>query len=681
MKKSIKFLFVSFLFLLSLKLPAQTSIKENEDNSSAPSIDGKIDDAEWRGAIVFNKFYITNPKTDEKYYDSTVVYIKPMHDAIYFGFKFWPRGKVISKSFTRDQSTDEENEFFILLDLENKNQNGYFFAFSYLNNQRDALIYNQRNMSFEWDWVWENKSTIYREAKDGKPGYIESEIKIPVDKLQNKNPKQFGVDIQLFAYKPDGTHYFYSIVPNSEVTTLKGTYKIDLIQPFDEKLNLGFNLAPYVVADQFNFKKFGATLGGDANVTLDKNKLKATVNTDQSTLEADPFTFTFYNRPIFLTEKRPFFSKDLDIYRTPMNLFYTRSIDSIRYGANYTYRSDKLKVGFTAVHEPKDSTGKDYIVTRPNFNFKDFNLGGLFIYTKDGRTNIREHILSLDGFYRVPDTRFRFSGQIASNLVDKTKGQLWDVYSYYESNPSGGPYYDLSYDGATKDFQSSTSFNSQIGSPNDYDEVAGDAGYGWVAGRKYLSEINWNIAYYRGRQVSSDFIYQEKYSTSLFYRLTDIINISHYLEYNRPDDKDVNGNVFRRNNFDFNNQVKFLIGRSAFYIGYEFGPYFGSHISHTYTNLDLVLFDRINMLFSYDYHTVFAVKQSIFSVNLNWRIIPKLFLRSYFQQDTYNQLALWNSLLQYEFFAGSNIYFVMNLSGSKLQNTGRYFKIGYDFNL
>lgn len=681
MRIYIRFFIITLLLSLPLRFCAQTSFKENEDNTAAPSVDGKIEDAEWRGAVVFNKFFITNPKTDEKYYDSTIVYIKPTKDAIYFGFKYWPRGKVISKSFTRDRSTDEENEFFILLDLENKNQNGYFFAFSFLNNQRDAIIYNQRNMSSEWDWVWENKSTIYREAKDGKPGYIESEIKIPVDKMQNKNPKQIGIDVQLFAYKPDGTSYFYSIVPNSEVTTLKGTYKLDLKQPFDEKLNLNFNLAPYVVADQFNNKKFGATVGGDAILTLDKHRLKATVNTDQSTLEADPFTFTFYNRPVFLTEKRPFFSKDLDIYRTQMNLFYTRSIDSITYGANYTYRSDKMKVGFIAVHEPKDSTGKDYVVTRPNFNFKDFNIGGLFIYTKDGRTNIREHILSFDGFYRVPDTRFRFVGQIASNFFDKSKGQLWDIYSYYEFNPSGGPYYDISYDGATKNFHSSTSFNSQIGSPNDYDEVGGDLGYDWRKNRRMFSEINWNVAYYRGRQVSTNYIYQEKYSTNLYYRLSDIISLTHYLEYNRPSDTDPNGNVFRRNNYDVMNQLKVLLGRSAFYISYEFGPYFGSHISHTSTNLDLVLFDRINMTFSYDYHTVFQVKQSIFSVNLNWRIIPKLFLRSYFQQDTYNQLALWNSLLQYEFFAGSNIYLVMNLTGSKLQNTGRYFKIGYDFNL
>jgi hypothetical protein len=657
---------------------AQTSIEE----TTVPTIDGKINEAEWKGAKVFTDFYVTIPSTaDKKSYDSTVVMIKQTKDALYFGFKFWPKGKVISKSFTRDRSTEEENEFFILLDLENKHENGYFFAFSFLNNQRDAVIYNQRNMSFEWDWVWENKSTIYREAKDGKPGYIESEIKIPVDKMQNKNTQQIGIDIQLFAYRPDGTYYYYSIIPNSELLSLKNTFQFDLKQPFDEKLNLNLSLIPFVVANKFNDKNYQATLGGDVNLTMDKHKLKATVNTDQSTLEADPFTFTFYNRPVFLQEKRPFFSKDLDIYRTPLTLFYSRAIDSIKYGSNYTYRSDKLKAGVLFVHEPKDSTGKDYFVTRPNFNFKDFNLGGTFLYTKDGRTNLREHILSFDGFYRMPQTRFRFQGQVASNIGDKTNGQALYLYHFYEFNQQGGPYYDITYDRVSKNFQNSTSFNSQIGTPNDYDEGYGDLGYDWKSNKRNFSEINWNIGFYRGRQLSTNYIYQERYSTNLYYKLTEIISLNHYLEYNRPNDIDPNGNWIRRNNFDFNNNIKFLIGRSALYIGYEFGPYFGSHISHPYTNMDLVLFDRINMIFAYDYRQNFNIKQSIFSANMNWLIIPKLFLRSYYQVDTYNRLALWNTLLQYEFFAGSNVYLVLDLSGSKLQNTGRYFKIGYDFTL
>jgi hypothetical protein len=668
------FLLISLLFVI--KSPAQTTT----GTSQYPAIDGKIEPEEWKGAKVFTNFYMIIPKTDEKYYDSTIVYIKQSKDALYFGFKFWPRGKVISKSFSRDRSTDEENEFFILLDLENKNTNGYFFSFSFLNNQRDAIIYNVKNMSSEWDWVWYCKSKIYREAKDGQPGYIESEIKIPVDKLQNKNRKQIGIDLQLFAYKPDGTSYFYSLNPNSELLTLKGTYKLD-ITPFDEKLNVNFDVTPFAVSNKSNGKKTEAILGGDLNATLDKHKLKATINTDQSTLEADPYTFTFYNRPVFLQEKRPFFSKDLDIFNTPISLFYTRSIDSIKYGGNYTYRSDRLKAATIFVREPKNSTYKDYFVTRPNLNFKDFNIGSMFIYTMDGRTNVSEHIVSVDGFYRMPANRLRFLGQFASNVGDKNNGNAFQLYSYYEFNQSGGPYYDLSYNRVNKDFQSSTSFNSQIGAPNDYEEISASGGYQWMFNRKFFSNINLDGGYYAGRQITTQFKYQERIFSELYYKLNDVFSLYHYIEYNRPDDYDANGNLIKRNNFDFNSNFKILLGPNAFTAGYECGPYFGGFIRHPYATADVVFLDRINLQVVYHYRDVLNIKQSIFRVKLNYQILPKLYLRTFYQNDTYANDALWNTLLQYEFFAGSSVYLVMNLEGEKLQNTVRYFKIGYNFNL
>lgn len=676
MQKLIRFSLFVFLVILSAEIyPQNTS-----GNTQFPQIDGKIDDSEWKNAKVFNNFYIIIPKTDEKFYDSTIVYIKQSRDALYFGFKFWPKGKVISKSFSRDRSTDEENEFFILLDLENKNKNGYFFSFSFLNNQRDALVYNTRNMSNEWDWVWYCKSTIFRDAKDGEPGYIESEIKIPVDKLQNKNMEQIGIDVQLFAYKPDGTSFFYSITPNSELLSLKGTHKFD-ITPFDEKLNVNFDLTPFVVSNKSNGKNIEAILGGDLNATLDKHKLKATINTDQSTLEADPYTFTFYNRPVFLQEKRPFFSKDLDIYNTPISLFYTRSIDSIKYGGNYTYRSDKFKAGALFIREPKGSDYKDYFVTRPNFNFKDFNFGSMFIYTFDGRTDVRENIISVDGYYRMPANRLRFFGQFASNLGANKNGQAFQFYNYYEYNQSGGPYYDLSYNRVNKDFQSSTSFNSQIGAPNDYEEIYAGGGYQWKLNRKYFYDINIGGSYYVGKQISTDFKYQERISGDIYYKVNDFVSVYHYLEYNRPDDFDADGNPIKRNNYDFNTSVKFLVGPNALNIGYEFGPYFGSFIKHPYASADMVFFDKVNVQFVYHYRDVMDIKQNIYRVKLNYRILPKLYLRSFFQEDTYRDIALWNTLLQYEFFAGSNVYLVFNLEGEKLQNTVRYFKIGYNFNL
>jgi len=181
----LKEVFIILILLFITSCHSNSSAQTSKNEPMVPAVDGTINDDEWKAARVFTDFYICVPKTDEKYYDSTIVYIKQTEDALYFAFKYWPKGKVISKSFTRDRSTDEENEFFILLDLENKHTNGYFFAFSFLNNQRDAIIFNQKSMSHEWDWVWECKSTIHSEAKEGQQGYIETEIKIPVDKLKN----------------------------------------------------------------------------------------------------------------------------------------------------------------------------------------------------------------------------------------------------------------------------------------------------------------------------------------------------------------------------------------------------------------------------------------------------------------------------------------------------------------
>lgn len=674
-KITLLFLFLS-AFIVSV-FPQE--ISSGSKSLTSPAIDGKISESEWADSEIFTNFYLTMPRSDEKYYDSTIVMVRQTDDAINFAFKFWPKGKIISKSFTRDRTTDEESEFFILLDLENKNQNGYFFAFSFLNNQRDAVIFDQRNSSFEWDWVWECKSTIYKEATDSEPGYIESEVKIPVDKLQNKNTKSIGFDLQMFAYKPDGTLYAYSVIPSSEIMSLKNTHKMDLKKPFSEKLNLNFNIAPYAVANQINGKKLSLSLGGDVNISFENHKLKSTVNTDQSTLEADPFRFTFYNRPVFLQEKRPFFSKDLDIYQTPINLFYTRSIDSINYGVNYTYRSDKLKAGFVYVNEPKDTTSKTFIAARPNFNFPDFNIGGLFIYTNDKRTGSIERIFSLDGTYRVPGTRLRLSSQTAGSFAEK-KGLAYVVKGNYEADYSGGPSLQVSYGRIDEEFNSSTSFNSQIGAPNDFDELFIMPGYTLRYNRKYFTDITANLIYYRGRQLSSGFIYQERIGSEIYYRVNDWISMYHYIEYNRPNDIDESGNIIRRNNYDINNNIKFLFGSTALNIGYEFGDYYMSFIKHPYINLDMVLFERISLRAAYDYRTVFDIKQSIFSVRLDWRIIPKLYLRSYYQQDTYNRLAIFNTMMQYEFFAGSSIYLALNLQGEKLKNTGRYSKIGYEFN-
>jgi hypothetical protein len=663
-----------------------------------PKIDGKIEDHEWTGAKVFEDFTMIVPKTTEKYYDKTIVYLKQSKDAVYVGIKFWPRGRVIRQSLIRDRSTDEENEFFILLDLENKRKNGYFFAFSFLNNQRDLLIYNQRQLSQEWDWVWQNKSVVYQEPSNGDPGYIESEIRIPVDKIQNKNTSKIGIDVQLFAYKPDGTSYFYSISPNSELMNLKGTYEWD-IQPFEERANLNFNATPYIVASKID-SNFKSSFGGEVSVSLDKHRLKGTYNTDESTLEADPFDFSLYGTPIFLQEKRPFFSKDLDIYRTPINIFYTRAIQEINYGMNYTYRSDHLKAGVAYVEEEaapgalrKDK--RSFFVARPNFVFQNFTLGSTILMDKDPSRDHEEQVYSLDSKVDLY-SRWIFQPQVITSRSktagDKSHGQAYRGHLYYLFDGGGGPYADLIYNRFDKTFDAMTLFNNY---GNDYDEIIIGGGYNFVRNVKYFSYVNAGAQYYRALKLSNHFMLQENVNAYVSYKVNDWLSLNHNFEYNRPDDFKNDTTVVTRTNFLEDHNVKFIYGNHSLILGYNFGPFYGSYLHNPYGDLNLAFLGKMGLTLSYRGQKTDAVDQNIYRVKLNYRIIDKLYLRSFYQinnkkdlvGDDRRILMAWNSLLQYEFFAGSNLYFVLNLQkdsdmeGSRLlENPGRYFKLAYEVN-
>lgn len=686
---SCKKLFLSsgLLVLMAIFFSKNIYAQTQSVNPSTPSIDGKINDSEWSDAKVFSNFYVTIPKTTEKFYDSTIVYIKQTKDALWFAIKYWPKGKVISKSLIRDQSTEEENEFFILLDLENKNQAGYIFVFSFLNNQRDMQVYNVNNKSSNWDWVWYNKSTIYKEAKNGEPGYIESEIKIPVDKLQNKNEKQIGVDLQLFSYKPDGSYYYYNLIPDAELLSLKKLYKFDLKYPFEERLNISFNATPYVVADRFNDSSFKGTFGGEFNLSLNKHKLKTTINTDESTLEADPFRFSFYNRAIFLNEKRTFFSKDQDIYSSPINLFYTRSIENIDYGFNYTFRSDKLKTGAIFVQSDPENDGNknSYFITRPRYYSDNFNVGGMFIHSQRKADDYKENIASFDGFYRFPFNRVRLGVQYAKSFNEyagniNRQGDAYNIYGYYQSDDAGGPYADWGYNRVNKNFQASTSFTGVIGNPDNFDQLNLSGGYKWVFNRNYFSDISLSGFYYKDRQLEDNFINQENYGSNLNFKLNGLIRMNANFSINRPNDYDQNGNLIVRENMGQEYSANFIFGNNGGYVGYFFGPYYGSFIKNPYFGLNFILFDKFAVNGSINYLDYFDVKQTIINARFDYKVFDKFYIRSFFRKDNYTKQALLNTLFQYEFFAGSNIYFVLNLSGERLQNTSRYFKIGYEFN-
>jgi hypothetical protein len=301
----------------------------------------------------------------------------------------------------------------------------------------------------------------------------------------------------------------------------------------------------------------------------------------------------------------------------------------------------------------------------------------LFVYTDDKVSNTTEKLISADAKIYLP-YRLRFIPQYVRTIDNQgDPGNAYYGYLYYEFDNAGGFYGDLSYQGIDKNFRSSTAFTDY---GNDFHSINFDAGYNFVRNTEIFPNINISGGYYTARRLSDRFKYQDRGTINVSYNVNGWLNLSHYFELNYPNDNDINGNLITRNNFLQEHDVKFLIGANSLSFGYFFGTYFGTYLRNPYASLDLNLIRNLRLTASLNYRNFFDIKQTIFRIKLDWRIIDKLYLRSFYQQDTYRQLALWNSLLQYEFFAGSNIYLVLNLQGSKLQNTQRVFKVGYEFN-
>ena len=665
--------------LLALAFPFGVRVADAVEPGAAnlPVIDGRIYEREWTGAKTLDNFFTVVPKTGQREEDSTVVFVRQSSDALYFAFKFRPRSKVIRQSLIRDQSSDEENEFFILLDLENKNQNGYIFIFNFINNQRDMAVYNQRNLAFEWDWIWQCKSVVYKEPSPDEPGYIETEVRIPVDKIQNKNRRQIGIDLQLFAYKPDGSSYFYALTPESEILTVKSTYKLD-IEPFEESYTPDVSVIPFVVGQKVQNTATTGALGGDLNLSLDKHKLKATINTDESTLEADPFQFSLYGQSIFLQEKRPFLSKDLDIYRMPINMFNTRAIQDIRWGGNYTFRSNDVKAGLVSVEDELDSDrdGKTehrhLTVARSTWQGGELSFGATLLYGRNSNTKAVERAVSLDSRIELP-LGFRFQPQWITN----TDGNAYQVQFVKPRDWAGGFYGAAVYRKFGYGFDISTLFNNY---GTEYHERALELGFRSVSNRRLFSQLECNAEYYKAATLGTGFIYQEYGALYVSNLLLENMQLAHRIEVNRPEEQTPTGIITHKNTLQ-DHSAKIILGPQAITFGYNFGPYYGTYLKNPYANARIILFDRLAWDITLNHRSYADVQQTIVRVKLDVRVMERLYFRSFVQKDNYRKLGLWNTLLQYEFFAGSNVYLVLNQVGERFEQGGQFFKVGYEVSL
>jgi hypothetical protein len=307
-------------------------------------IDGSLGDPGWNGATRVDTFYEINPGDNVTPNVETAAWLTYDDRFFYVAFDFSdPDPKSIRAPLgDRDQLSSYTDYGGVMLDTRNDGKTALELLVNPRNLQYDAIQSDVSGEDPSPDFYWDSAARI------GAAGW-RLEIRIPFSSLRydRADPQTWG--IILFRNRPRDFRYQISsskeprgsncfICHERKLTGLEG-------------LPAGNHavLAPYASGRQTRTPAgaLGSRLtdngiasdgGLDAKWTPNADTvIDAALNPDFSQVESDVAQISANERfALFFPEKRPFFLEQLDLFSTPIQAVYTRTITSPRWGLRAT---------------------------------------------------------------------------------------------------------------------------------------------------------------------------------------------------------------------------------------------------------------------------------------------------------------------------------------------------------
>jgi hypothetical protein len=354
MKTIRRLLLVAIGLCLSFAIHAQTrepAATFDIKRASGPiTIDGNLGDAAWNDALRVDKFYETNATDNTEPKVKNVAWMTYDDHFFYAAFHFEdPDPARIRAPFgERDNVPSSTDYAGVILDTRNDGKTAILFLANARGIQYDSVSDDTSgNEDSSPDFFWESAAKITKEGWD-------LELRIPFSSLRYKkaDPQTWGILLyrnyprdrryQFFASKlPKGGNCF--ICNENKIVGLTG-------------LPSGGHIvaAPYLTVKEQGSPRFdslGNRIGNSlvnapakADAGLDvkwtpnaDTAIDGTLNPDFSQVESDVAAISANQRfAIFFSEKRPFFLEGVELFNTPIQAVYTRTITSPRYGLRST---------------------------------------------------------------------------------------------------------------------------------------------------------------------------------------------------------------------------------------------------------------------------------------------------------------------------------------------------------
>lgn len=312
------------------------------------TIDGKLDDEGWKNAVPIEQFWETNPSDNVLLPPSlkTTAYLAYDEHFIYAAVDMTdPDPSAIPIRYGDHDSISGNNDDYagVIIDSRNDSKTATLFLVTAGGTQYDAVSDDSSgNEDSSPDFYWDSAT------RRTEHGWI-VELRIPFSSLRYRkaDPQEWGIVFYRNRPRDRRYQYFSHPLPRGRNCFICSFNKLTGL----EGLPSGGHIvaAPYITASDRGTSRgdLGSPLSyppatSDAGLDVKwipnaDTSVDATVNPDFSQIESDTAAISANERfAIFYPEKRPFFLEGVELFTTPIQAVYTRTITSPRWGLRGT---------------------------------------------------------------------------------------------------------------------------------------------------------------------------------------------------------------------------------------------------------------------------------------------------------------------------------------------------------
>ncbi len=653
--------------------------------TDAPTIDGRLDDAVWRDAVLITDFVQSNPVEGAAPTESTEVRIAYDSDHLYLGFyaHYLDTRHIRANRVDRDQ-TRRDDWFAVMVDPFLDQQRAYRFSVNAYGVQGDAIISGGRRErgppggggDTSWDALFESGGQL---VDDGWT----AELAIPFKSLrypaQGAGEHRWGLQITRTMQTKDET-VVWAPVSRDIMGLLNQMGIVDGLTGLSTSRNL--EILPTATAIQLGELSDGAFVDGDvapdvglnvkygvtSNLTAD-----LTVNPDFSQIESDRPQIEVNQRfPLFFPELRPFFLEGQEVFETGarLELVHTRTIVDPQFGGKLTGKTGNTTLGLLVANDEAPGNrgagevgfGKtaQFVIGRARYDLYSESYVGAIVTDREF-LDAYSRVAGVDGRFRIGQTHSaRFAAVTSANRYEdgtETTGPMFDMDVQRDSRHLD---YSVEYQQIDPEFDTATGFVRRV----DVRRLETDVSYDWWPER-WL--ITWGPELSYQRNVDHAGVLQDeevevdanfRFANNIFFR----IDGSREMERYRNID-------FRKTRFSLRNGVSSSRRVSIFY-GIDWGdeirfvdnPFLGSEFAYD-ISVTLLPTSRLNTQISLDASrlTEPGTNTRVFDIKI-WRAFTtyqftdRLLARNIAEYNTFDGKFGFNLLVTYRVNAGTVFY-------------------------